>query len=102
MKNLSTAAKTGVFLLLFAFLLVSASASIAQQTQGSTASGAAAASKGGTKGGVAAAGAAGTGGTVGISATTVVGVLAGLGILVGVLAAASSGDDGAGTTTQHP
>jgi len=94
MKNLGMAAKTGVFLLLFAFLVVPTSTSIAQQTQGATGSEAG--------GAVAAAGPAGTGGTAGISATTVVGVLAGIGLLVAVLAGASSGDDGAATTTQHP
>ena len=102
MKRLGVAAKVGVFLLLFAFLLAPASSGIAQQAPASTAGGAGAADAGGTGAGAAGAGAAGAGGTAGISTTAVVGAMLGVAVLAGVLAAAASGDDGAVTTTHHP
>jgi len=69
MKRLGVAAKVGIFLLLFAFLLVPASSSMAQQAPASTAGGAGAVDAGGTGAGAAGAGAAGAGGTAGISTT---------------------------------
>ena len=97
-KSFGVAAKVGVFVLLFAFLLVPASSSIAQEKVAA----AAGAEAGGTGAGAAGAGAAGAGGTAGISSTTVLGIMAGVAVMAGIIAAASSGDDGAATTPEHP
>jgi len=102
MKRLGVTSKMGVFLLLFAFLLVPASSSIAQETPASAAGGVGAADAGGTGAGAAGAGAAGAGGTAGISSAAVVGAMVGVAALVGVIAASASGDEATGTTTHHP